>query len=69
MACDEAIISSDAIVKALAGPAKAASDGHSAEQHKLMDLIEADRYIRSKCASMNKRRGLRFTRLVPEGTV
>jgi len=49
------------------GPAKAAGDAGSVEQHKLTDQIEADRYLTSKEATKSKNRGLRFNKLVPPG--
>ena len=49
------------------GPAKAAGDSGSIEQHKLSDQIEADRYLNSKKAAKNKNRGLRLNKLVPPG--
>ena len=49
------------------GPAKAAGDAGSMEQHKLPDQIAADRYLASKEATKSKRRGLRFNKLVPPG--
>ena len=50
-----------------AGPAKAAGDSGSVEQHPLKDQIEADRYLASKAAARSKRRGLAFNKLVPPG--
>ena len=47
------------------GPAKAAGDAGSVEQHKLTDQIEADRYLRSNEAAKSKSRGLRFNKLIP----
>jgi hypothetical protein len=49
------------------GPAKAAGDAGSVEQHPLPDQIEADRYLASKKAAGQKNRGLRFNKLVPPG--
>lgn len=49
------------------GPAKAAGDAGSVEQHKLTDQIEVDRYLASKQASQSKSRGLVFNKLVPPG--
>lgn len=49
------------------GPAKAAGDAGSVEQHKLTDQIEADRYLAAKDAAKSKNRGLRFNKLVPPG--
>ena len=50
------------------GPAKAAGDAGSVEQHKLTDQIEADKYLASKKAAKSKSRGLRFNKVVPPGT-
>ena len=49
------------------GPAKAAGDSGSMEQHKLPDQIAADKYLASKEAAKSKSRGLRFNKLVPPG--
>ncbi|GIW56315.1 MAG: hypothetical protein KatS3mg082_2719 [Nitrospiraceae bacterium] len=49
------------------GPAKAAGDAGSVEQHKLSEQIEADRYLASKEAAKDKKRGLRFNKFVPPG--
>ena len=50
------------------GPAKAAGDAGSVEQHKLPDQIAADRYLASKEATKSKSRGLRFNKFIPPGT-
>jgi hypothetical protein len=50
------------------GPAKAAGDAGSVEQHKLTDQIEADKYLTAKEAAKSKSRGLRFNKVVPPGT-
>ena len=49
------------------GPAKAAGDAGSVEQHKLADQIAADKYLASKEAAKSKRRGLVFNKLIPPG--
>ena len=49
------------------GPAKAAGDSGSVEQHKLPDQIAADRYLASRAATRSKRRGLLLNKLVPPG--
>jgi hypothetical protein len=49
------------------GPAKAAGDSGSMEQHKLPDQIAADKYLAAKEAAKSKNRGLRFNKLVPPG--
>ena len=50
------------------GPAKAAGDSGSMEQHKLSEQIAADRYLASKQATKSKRLGLRITKIVPPGS-
>ncbi|MCO6455480.1 MAG: hypothetical protein J5I93_09300 [Pirellulaceae bacterium] len=57
----------DAIRENAQGPAKAAGDSGSMEQHKLPDQIAADKYLASKEAAKSKRRGLQFNKLVPPG--
>jgi hypothetical protein len=57
----------DTIRQNAQGPAKAAGDAGSVEQHKLTDQIAADRYLASKEAAKSKRRGLVFNKLVPPG--
>jgi hypothetical protein len=57
----------DAISENAKGPAKAAGDAGSVEQHKLSEQIEADKYLASKEAAKSKRRGLQFNKLVPPG--
>ena len=49
------------------GPAKAAGDSGSMEQHKLSEQIAADRYLASKRAAKSRRLGLRITKIVPPG--
>ena len=57
----------DTIRENAEGPAKAAGDSGSMEQHKLSDQIAADKYLASKDATKSKRRGLVFNKLVPPG--
>jgi hypothetical protein len=57
----------DTIRENAEGPAKAAGDSGSMEQHKLPDQIAADKYLASKEAAKTKSRGLRFNKLVPPG--
>lgn len=52
-----------------AGPAKAAGDSGSVEQHPLKDQIEADRYLASKDAARKPGLGIKFAKIVPPGTV
>lgn len=50
------------------GPAKAAGDSGSMEQHKLSEQIAADRYLAERRAAKSKRLGLRMTKIVPPGS-
>jgi len=59
----------DAISANAEGPKKAQNEMGSVEQHSLQEQIEADRYLAGKTAATTKRRGLRFTKLVPPGSV
>jgi hypothetical protein len=59
----------DAIRENAKGPKKASGDAGSVEQHPLADQNQADRFLSSKDAANSKRRGLRFNKLVPPGTV
>ena len=69
MACEDAEAATAALNAALLGPAKVSGDAGSVEQHRLSDLIEADRYARGRCAATSPSRGLRITKLIPPGTV
>lgn len=69
MACENADAISDAVVVAAAGPKKVKGDAGEVEQYGIAELIEAERYQRAKCASVNASRGLRFSKLVPPGAV
>lgn len=69
MPCEDATAASDALTAAIAGPAEVSSDAGTVKQHSLSDLIKADQYMQAKCSSTGTRRGLRFNRLIPGGTV
>jgi hypothetical protein len=58
----------DTIRENAEGPAKAAGDAGSMEQHKLTDQIAADKYLASREAAKSKKRGLRFNKFVPPGS-
>ena len=58
----------NAIIENAQGPAKAAGDSGSMEQHPLPDQIAADRYLESKKASRRKGLGIGLKKLVPPGT-
>jgi len=58
-----------AIADNAAGPAKAAGDSTSFEQHKLPDQIAADKYLANKAAMKRKGFGLTIAKIVPPGSV
>ena len=51
------------------GPAKAAGDGISIEQHSLADQIAADKYLSQKAAGRNPAKALTRVKIVPPGAV
>lgn len=57
----------DTILENAAKPAKASGDAGSFEQHKLADLIEADKYLQAQTGLAKTTRGLRFNKFVPPG--
>lgn len=69
MACDNATTANTALVSALTRPAKASSDTGSVEQRSVSELIQAANYLAGQCASSSPRRGIRFSKMVPPGTV
>lgn len=58
----------DTIADNAKGPAKAAGDSGSMEQHPLPDQIAADRYLQSKKAARGNGIGIKLTKLSPPGT-
>ena len=58
----------NSIIENAQGPAKAAGDSGSMEQHSLPDQIAADRYLESKKAARRKGLGIGLKKLVPPGT-
>lgn len=57
----------DTIRENAKAPAKASGDAGSVEQHSLSEQIAADKYLASKDATSQPKRGLRFNKLVPPG--
>lgn len=55
----------DEIETNASGPKRVKGDQGEVEQHSLKDQIEADRYLASKRAMSTKRRGVRFSKIVP----
>jgi hypothetical protein len=57
----------DEIADNASGPKRAKGDMGEVEQHSLKDQIAADQYLAAKAAARTRKRGLRFTKLVPPG--
>lgn len=60
---------SNQIETAAAQPKQATIDGNTFIQHSLRDQIAADRYLASKAAAKNKKRGFSLAKFKPPGTV
>ena len=63
---------SNKLADAAVGPKRVRTDAGEVEAHDLDQIIEADKYLASKAAvsgSGNTRRGLRFNKLIPPGTI
>lgn len=61
----------DKIAETASGPKRVRTDAGEVESQNVADMIEADKYLAAKAASTgtNKRRGLRFNKLIPPGTI
>jgi hypothetical protein len=59
----------DTIAATAAQPAMVETDGLKVQAVSIDELIAADRYLKAQVAGVNKQRGLRFTKLVPPGSV
>ena len=60
---------SDKIEEVAEGPAEVSGDQSSVKSQDISKLIEADRYLATKTAMGTTKRGIRFTKLVPDGTI
>lgn len=69
MSCEDADAANDALIAALAGPKRVSSDAGEVEQHSVADIIKAIQFLNGQCAGSGPRRGIRFTKIKPEGTV
>jgi hypothetical protein len=58
-----------AIADAISGPQKVSGDAGSAESYDLDQLIRMKQFLAGEKAGVKVNRGLRFTRLIPDGTV
>jgi hypothetical protein len=59
----------DRIVENVTRPQSASNDMGSATQVPIREQIEADRYAKSIAAAANPHRGLRYSKVVPPGSV
>jgi len=63
----------DKISETAQGPRRVRTDAGEVEAQSLADMIEADKYLSGKNAATssanNTRRGLRFNKLIPPGTI
>jgi hypothetical protein len=61
----------DKIAETASGPKRVRTDAGEVESQDVAAMIEADKYLSAKAASAgaNKRRGLRFNKLTPPGTI
>ncbi len=67
MACQNADDLLTKIATAGQGPQTVTGDAGSVTMYPVADLIKLHQYLTGICAAGNPRRGLRFTRMVPEG--
>jgi hypothetical protein len=58
---------SDQINSTAAGPAHAAGDAGEMTAQPLQALIQADRYLSAKAGLTTKRRGVRYSKIIPAG--
>ena len=59
----------DKIQEVASGPAKASGDAGSVDQHKLKDLVEADKHLSQKEAAKSRGLGIKRVQLIPPGAV
>jgi len=60
----------DKIQESALGPKRVRGDSGEVDQHPLKDLIEADKYERSKAAaSGNSKKGWKLAKMIPPGAV
>jgi hypothetical protein len=61
----------DKIAETASGPKRVRTDAGEVEAQDVASMIEADKYLAAKAASTgsNTRRGLRFNKLIPPGTI
>jgi hypothetical protein len=69
MACENVDAINAALLTAVTAPSYIQTDAGTVSQHSLPDLIKVASYLAGTCAGSNKRQGLRFSQLIPGGTV
>lgn len=67
--CQSADTANAALLQAISGPQHIQTDAGSVGQYGAADLIKAANYLAATCAAGSSHRGLRFNRLIPDGTV
>ena len=69
MACDNQDALTTQIVNSATGPLIVKGDAGEVTQRSTQDLIAAANYLAGLCAAKTRRLGIRYTRLIPDGTV
>lgn len=69
MACENVQAAEDALLASLSTPAMVQGDAGTVQSRSISDLIAARNYLAAVCAASQGRSGLRFSRLIPDGTV
>ena len=59
----------NALTNAISGPSQVTGDAGSVRSHPLPDLIAACNYAAAAAGVQGRRRGVRYNRLIPGGTV
>lgn len=59
----------EAIESTATGPKRVRTDAGEVESQDISKQIEADKYLSARAAMATKHRGLRFTKIIPPGSV
>lgn len=59
----------EAIESTATGPKRVRTDAGEVESQDISKQIEADKYLSARAAMSTKHRGLRFTKIIPPGSV
>lgn len=60
---------STSVATAIVNPKSATADGVSVQSHSLPELIAAENHLAKKSAASKPGRGMRFSKLIPSGTI